>query len=97
MAGKISVLNPTGFPPRTVGKQLNPSLESLNGKTVALVDGRFDELVYPFFQQMQSWFADNMPLVNTEIVRWREPFADDSDASQVIAERADAAIFGVGL
>jgi hypothetical protein len=97
MAGKITVLDPRGFPPQTVGKQLQPSLESLDGKTVALVDGRFDELVHPFFQQMQAWFAEHLPRVKTEIVRWREPFADDPEASKVIAERADAAIIGVGI
>ena len=62
-----------------------------------IADGRFDDHVLPFFAQMQNWFAANMPKVMTEIVRWREPFADDPDASKVIAERGDAAIFGVGI
>ena len=97
MADKITVLNPVGFPPKIVGKQLSPSLESLNGKTVCLVNGRFDDHVLPFFQQMQHWFSANLPQVKTEIVNWREPFADDPEASALIAERGDAAIFGVGI
>lgn len=97
MASNVQVLSPIGFPPQIVGKQLSPSLESLNGKTVCLVDGRFDDHVLPFFEQMQQWFATNMPRVKTEIVRWREPFADDPEASKIISERGHAAIFGVGI
>ena len=96
MAHNVMVLNPVGFPPQIVGKQLNPSLETLNGKTVCLVDGRFHDNVRPFMEQMQEWFAANMPNVKTEIVRWREPFSDDPEASKVIAELGDAAILGVG-
>ena len=96
MAKSVAVLNPLGFPPQIVGKQLNPSLETLNGKTVYLVDGRLEDHILPLMKQMQEWFASNMPRVKTEIVRWREPFADDPDASRVIAENGDAAIFGVG-
>lgn len=97
MANKVTVHSPIGFPPQITGKQLNPSLETLNGRTVCLVDGRFDDHVLPFFEQMQEWFASNMPKVKTEIVRWREPFADDPDASKAIADRGDAAILGVGI
>jgi hypothetical protein len=97
MAQELTVHSPIGFPPKVVGKRMNPSLETLNGKTVCLVDGRFDDHVLPFFEEMQRWFAANMPGVTTEIVRWREPFADDPGASKIIAERGDAAILGVGI
>ena len=97
MIEKITVLNPQGFPPQIVGKQLSPALETLDGKTICLVDGRFDDHVLPFFEQMQQWFAANLPKVKTELVRWREPFSDDPDASKIIAERGDAAILGVGI
>jgi hypothetical protein len=93
---QTTVFDPSGFPPKVVGKQLCPSLETLNGKTVFLVDGRFHDHVLPFFEQMQDWFAANLPKVKTEIVRWREPFADDPEVSRLIAERGDAAIMGVG-
>ena len=97
MANKLTVLNPTGYPPAITSKRLAPSLGTLDGKTLCLVDGRFSTDCLPFFEQMQAWFTENMPKVRTEIVRWREPFADDPEASRLIAERGDAAILGVGL
>ncbi len=42
---KISVLNPVGYPPKIVRKALAPRLESLAGKTIYLVDCRFDDSV----------------------------------------------------
>ncbi|GEM_PF-711935 len=43
MAGaKISVLNPMGYPPKVTARPMAPRLESLEGKTVYLVDARFD-------------------------------------------------------
>src|SRR5579862_9202485 len=40
---QLSVLNPMGYPPRVTGKALAPRLDSLDGKTVFLVDCRFDD------------------------------------------------------
>ena len=42
---RISVLNPVGYPPEIVRKALAPRLESLDGKTIFLVDCRFDDSV----------------------------------------------------
>ena|SRR5437867_10037450 len=61
---KISVLNPTGFAPKVVQKDLAPRLDTLNGKTVYLVDCRFDDSDV-FLKQMQAWFAEHMPAVRT--------------------------------
>ena len=38
MAEKITVLNPVGYPPKVTQKQLAPRLESLDGKTITLLD-----------------------------------------------------------
>ena len=43
MSEKITVLNPVGYPPKVTQKQLAPRLESLDGKTIYLVDCRFDD------------------------------------------------------
>ena len=40
----LSVLNPVGFPPKVTRKALAPRLQTLEGKTVYLVDCRFDQL-----------------------------------------------------
>src|SRR5687768_13450856 len=65
---KLTVHNPMGYPPKVVGRALAPRLESLDGKTVYLVDARFDDSDI-FLKQMQSWFADNMPNVKTKFVQ----------------------------
>ncbi len=55
MAEKITVLNPMGYPPKVQPKPLAPRLDTLNGKTVYLVDCRFDDSDV-FLKQMQAWF-----------------------------------------
>ena len=63
MAGgdKITVLNPMGYPPAVTHKPLAPRLETLDGKTVYLVDCRFDDADI-FLKQVQAWFAEHMPV-----------------------------------
>jgi len=93
---KLTVHDPRGFAPKVEGKALAPSLDGLEGKSLYLVDGRFNG-AGPFMEQLQGWFAEHMPTVKTRLIRWREPFDDDPDASQEIRENADAAILGVGI
>ena len=42
-SSKITVLNPMGYPPTVTHKPLAPRLDTLDGKTVYLVDCRFDD------------------------------------------------------
>ena len=96
MAQKISVHDPRGYPPKVVGKQLAPRLDSLDGKSVYLVDCLFDNSEI-FMDEMQDWFAANMPRVNTKIIKPRESWVDDPDMRASIEADGDAAILGVGL
>jgi hypothetical protein len=41
----LTVLNPVGYPPKVSRKQPAPRVSSLDGKTVYLVDSRFDDSV----------------------------------------------------
>lgn len=61
---KITVLNPTGFPPPIARKPLAPRPAGLDGKTIYLVDVLFNNGDV-FLQQMQDWFNQNMPTVKT--------------------------------
>ena len=96
MAQQISVLDPRGYPPKVVGKQLAPRLDSLDGKSVYLVDCLFDNSEI-FMDEMRDWFAANMPQVNTKIIKPRESWVDDPDMRAKIEADGDAAILGVGL
>ena len=64
MSERIKVMNPMGYPPQVTQLGMAPRLESLEGKTVYLVDCRFDDSDL-FMEQMQGWFAEHMPSVKT--------------------------------
>ena len=42
---KISVLNPVGYPPKVAKKSAAGQLDTLDGKTIYLVDCRFDNSI----------------------------------------------------
>ena len=96
MAGKIAVHDPRGYPPKVEGKRLAGRLRSLDGKLVYLVDCLFDNSEV-FMNELQDWFAQHLPAVNTRIIRPRESWVDDPGMRAKIAEDGDAAILGVGL
>ena len=92
----IAVHNPRGFPPRVVGKRLAGRLQSLDGKTVFLVDCLFDNSDQ-FMDQLRQWFAKHLPAVKTRIIKTTESWVDDPAMRDKISEDGDAAILGVGL
>jgi hypothetical protein len=93
---KLAVLNPVGYPPKITPKALAPRLESLDGKTVYLVDPRFDDSGL-FLSQVQNWFADHMPSVKTKLVEMSNVYTkDDPKTWEKIKADGDAAIVGVG-
>ncbi|MAG37465.1 MAG: hypothetical protein CL878_14615, partial [Dehalococcoidia bacterium] len=61
-------MNPRGYPPSIAQLEMAPRLDSLDGKTVYLVDCRFDDGDI-LLQQMQAWFEERMPKVNTVFAR----------------------------
>ncbi len=94
---KISVLNPVGYPPKVAKKSAAGRLDTLDGKTIYLVDCRFDDSI-ELLKQVQAWFAEHMPSVKTRIVsldqllRARRSQAVGRDQG----ERATPRILGVG-
>jgi hypothetical protein len=92
----ITVLNPVGFPPEIAAKALAPRLDTLNGRTVYLVDCRFDDSDV-FLKQMQAWFAEHMPSVRTVFKPISSVYLVDDPATwEEIKARGHAAIVGVG-
>jgi hypothetical protein len=73
-----------------------PRLDSLNGRTVYLVNQGFGGSDL-FMEQFQAWFAEKMPDVKTVLKRKTGfIFRDDTkDLWEEIKEKGDAVIFGV--
>lgn len=93
---KITTVNPKGIPPQIQLIPMAPRLDSLDGKTVYLVDTGFhgsDMLL----QQIQEWFKTNMPGVTTVFKRKAGPYAqDDPPLWKEIKEKGNAVIMAVG-
>lgn len=96
MVGRLTVHDPRGYPPKVTGKRLAQRPESLDGKTLYLVDCLFDNSG-PFLDQMRRWFAEHLPAVNTRIIKPRESWVDDPDMRARIEADGDAAVLAVGL
>src|SRR3954452_1242412 len=93
---KITVFNPVGYPPKVNKKAGAPRPESLDGKTIYLVDCRFDDSV-ELLKQVQAWFGDHMPNVNTKMISLSATYQhDDPKTWEEIKAKGDAAIIGVG-
>ena len=95
---KIRVLNPTP-PNRMVDRvPLTPRLDTLEGKTLFLVDiGWGGKDAAPgIYREMKAWFAQNMPSVKIE-VRGIKGFymQDQPELLKEISEKGDAAMFGI--
>jgi hypothetical protein len=101
---RITVFNPEALrTPATEGSgagvpswSMAPRLDSLNGKTVYLVNQGFGGSAL-FMEQFRAWFAENMPTVKTVLKRKTGfIFRDDTtDLWKEIKEQGDAVIFGV--
>jgi hypothetical protein len=94
---KITVLSPMGQPPALKIMPLAPRLNTLDGKTVYLVnDGYLSTDI--LLGEMQAWFKANMPKVNTVYrVKGGMGFtAEDPKLWAEIKEKADAVVMGMG-
>jgi hypothetical protein len=95
---EITVLSPRGQPPPIQLKQMAPRLDSLDGKTVYLVnDGYLGTDI--LLGEMQAWFKANMPEVTT-VYKMKGGMggftAEDPALWAEIKEKADAVIMGMG-
>lgn len=95
---KITVMNPA-ITNRMVDRvPLAKRLDSLEGKTVYLVDIGWGgpDAAYSVFEEMQAWLSKNMPSVKTVLKRKQGPYsADDPELWKEINEKGDAALVGI--
>jgi hypothetical protein len=95
-AQMFTVLSPVGTPPTVTRKNAAPRPESLDGKTIYLVDCRFDDSI-ELLKQVEAWFAAHMPSVKTKIVSLSATYQkDDPKTWNEIKANGAAAIIGVG-
>jgi hypothetical protein len=93
---KLTVLNPEGYPPKVTHKEMAPRLDTLDGKTVYIVDCRFDDSDI-FLKQVQAWFADHLPSVKTVFKPINSVYTQDDPATwEEVKAKGDAAIIGAG-
>ena len=94
----ITVLNPA-VESRMVDRiPLPPRMDTLEGKTIYMVDINWGgpDAAYSVFEEIASWFEQNMPSVKTVIKRKTGMYSmDDPALWKEIAQNGDAAIVGI--
>ena len=93
--GKLKVLNPEGYPPKVSATGMAPSLDTLDGKKLFLVDVGFANSDN-FIKQLHGWLEEHRPEIRTEVVRWRDQHEPDPELCERIQAGGDAAVIGVG-
>ena len=97
--GLITVLNPAVASKMAERLPLAPRLDTLEGKTIYMVDINWGgpEAALSIFEEMQEWFAKNMPSVKTVIKMKRGGYEADDPAlwKEISDKRGDAVIVGV--
>ncbi len=96
----ITVLNPAISSRMAERVPLVPRTETLEGKTIYLVDLQWGgpEAGYSVFEEMQGWFARNMPSVKVEIRRSGGGWMGDDPAlrEEIISKKASGVVVGIG-
>ena len=76
--------------------RMAPRLESLENRTIYMVDTGFEGGM-AFFEEMQAWFMKNMPSVKTVLHRKSgNAFVDSPELWPELKKKADGVVFGVG-
>ncbi len=96
----ITVLNPAVSTKRAERVPLGPRTNAtLEGKTIYLVDMQWGgpEAGYSVYEEMQGWFARNMPSVKVVIRRMSSgPFGDDAGLrKEIVQNKAGGVVVGI--
>jgi len=95
---KMRVLDPTS-PNRMVDRvPLTPRLDTLEGKTLFLVDIGWGgkDAAPSIYEEMKAWFARNMPSVKVEVRQIKGSYMQDQpELWKEIKEKGHAAMVGI--
>jgi hypothetical protein len=90
----ITVLNPLGTPPPIEVKQMAPRLNTLDGKTIYLINTGFPNSGR-LLEEIGNWFKANYPKTNMVMATAGMSNIPQNVMTE-IKEKADAVILGVG-
>lgn len=94
----ITVMNPAIESQMVDRIPLSPRLDTLENKTLYLVDINWGgpEAAYSVFEEMQAWFAQNIPSLKVVIKRKYGSYSNDDPALwKEIAKNGNAALIGI--
>ncbi|MFC1948190.1 hypothetical protein ACFLXY_09755 [Chloroflexota bacterium] len=93
---KITVLNPRGTPPPIHMVPMSSRLETLEDKTIYIVDMNFPR-THQFWEEMQTLLSGRYPGTNFELrVKTGTYFNNDPDLWAEIKEKGNGIIIGIG-
>lgn len=93
---RITVLSPLGQAPAIARVPMAPRLDTLDGKTVYIVDINFTD-THQFFTEMQQLLSAKYPKTKFEVrIKQGTYFDDDPKLWAEIKEKGHAMIMGVG-
>jgi hypothetical protein len=94
----ITVMNPAIESKMVDREPLSPRLDTLEGKTIYMVDINWGgpDAAYSVFEEISSWFEQNIPSVKTVIKRKTGMYSQNDPALwKEIAQNGNAAIIGI--
>jgi hypothetical protein len=94
----ITVLNPAVASKMAKRAPVSPRLNTLEGKTLYLVDINWGgpDAAYSVYEEMQAWFAKEIPSLKIVIKRKKGPYSqDDPELWKEVAKNGNAAMVGI--
>jgi len=96
LANRNPETQPTLSRDELVPLRMAPRLDSLDNKTIYLVDTGFAG-GKEFLEEVQKWFSKNMPSVKTVLhIKSGNAFVDSPELWPELKKKADGVVFGVG-
>ena len=96
LANRNPETQPTLSVDELIPLRMAPRLDSLENKTIYMVDTGFEGGM-ALFEEMQAWFKENMPSVKTVLHRKSgNAFVDSPELWPELKKKADGVVFGVG-
>jgi hypothetical protein len=92
---RVTVYNPMGTPPPIKMKAMAPRLDTIDGKTIFLINTGFPNSL-PFMHVVRDWFAANYPKTKVEVRSSSGMGSLSPELREEIQKNANAVLFGLG-